>query len=323
MKELSAFPRVALGILPTPLYRLENISSLLKKNVYIKRDDMTGVSLGGNKVRKLEYLLGDAKAKGADYVLTTGGAQSNHAMLTAACANRLGMGSVLVLKKRGVWEKKGNQVLNALLGTEVRFVDSDSYDDVYAEMNAVSDALRAQGHVPYLIPVGGSVPLGSLGYVNCAREIAAQCAEQDLRLDHIVCCTGSGGTHAGLALGAHIYLPGVPVTGMDVDGDDFTRIVSSLMNDTAALLEYDPRFTPDDVRLRRMAGAGYAIPSPAGNDAMRLMARREGLILDPVYTGKTFAGLLETAREGGFDGAENILFLHSGGAGGVFAIDVP
>ncbi len=322
MKSLCDFPRLHLALLPTPLYRLENISALLHKNIYIKRDDMSGMSLGGNKVRKLEFLLADALKKGADHIITTGGAQSNHAMLTAACANRLGLGATLVLKKRGVCEKKGNQILNELLGADVRFVDADSYDAVYAEMDVLAEALRRAGHRPYLIPVGGSVPLGSLGYVNCAKEIAAQAEGMGLQLEHIVCCTGSGGTHAGLALGAKLYLPQARVTGVDVDGDDFPKVVSALMRDTAALMEADMRFSPEDVRIKPMVGEGYAIPSSEGNAAIHLMAQKEGLILDPVYTGKTFAGLLAMAEAGEFDGEENILFLHSGGAGGVFAIDI-
>ena len=160
MKQFSDFPRVSLGILPTPLYRLPNISEALGKNIYIKRDDMTGVALGGNKVRKLEFLIADAMAQGCDYMLTTGGAQSNHAMLTAACCDRLGLGSVLVLKKRGVWQKLGNQIINDLLGADVRFVDTDDYADVYAEMDRICGELRAKGHKPYCVTVGGSVPIG-------------------------------------------------------------------------------------------------------------------------------------------------------------------
>lgn len=322
MKELSDFPRVSLALLPTPLYKLDNISALLHKNIYIKRDDMTGVSLGGNKVRKLEFLLADARAKGADHVLTTGGAQSNHAMLTAACANKLGMGATLVLKKRGVFDKKGNQILNEILGVKPVFVDTDSYDEVYAKMNEIAEELRAEGHDPYLIPVGGSVPLGSLGYVNCANEIKRQSEAMGLHFERIVCCTGSGGTHAGMALGAKLYLPDTRVTGVDVDGSDFAAIVSSLMNETAGLMELDMHFSPEDVLLKSMVGEGYAIPSPEGNAAIRLMAQTEGVILDPVYTGKTFAGLIAMAESGELEDDENILFLHSGGAGGVFAIDI-
>lgn len=162
MKQITDFPNIPLSLLPTPLYKLENLSRELGKNLYVKRDDMTGVALGGNKVRKLEFLLADARAKGADYVLTAGGPQSNHAMLTAACAARLGMKSILVLKKRGALSG-GNLILDQLYGGEVRFVDTDSYDDVYAEMERIMDRLRDQGHVPYFIPVGALCPWGAWG----------------------------------------------------------------------------------------------------------------------------------------------------------------
>lgn len=322
MKDISTFPRVSLGILPTPMYRLPNISRTLGKNIYIKRDDMTGVALGGNKVRKLEFLIADAIEQGCDYMLTTGGAQSNHAMLTAACCSRLGIGCMLVLQKRGVWQKLGNQILNDLIGVEVRFIDTDDYADIYAEMDHICDGLRAEGHKPYCVPVGGSVPLGSVGYVNAAHEAIEQAKAQGVVFDDIVCCTGSGGTHAGMDLGARIYSPTTRVTGIDVSNDDFQPIVAGLVNGASALLEAGITVSAEDINVYHCYGAGYAIPSEAGVAAMKLMARQEGIILDPVYTGKTFAGLLQLAEQGYFDGRDNILFLHSGGAGGLFAINL-
>ena len=297
---------------PTPIHTLENISALLGVNVFVKRDDLTGLGLGGNKVRKLEFLLAEAKAQGAEVVFTTGGAQSNHAMLTAAAAGKLGMKAILILKRRGITTRTGNLLLESILGTDVRFVDTDDYADIYAEM----DRVGAELGVPYYkIPCGGSNALGSLGYVACAEEIAAQGG----RFDHIVCAEGSGGTMAGMALGAKLFLPGTRVHGMMVDTDPFDEITLRLMREAAALLEVTDEITPADFSLRDMCGAGYAIPSEAGNAAVRLMAEREGLFLDPVYTGKAFAGLLELAREGAFRPGENVLFLHSGGAGGLFA----
>ena len=315
MKSLHTFPRVSLGIFPTPIQKLENISRLLHANVYVKRDDLTGIGLGGNKVRKLEFLLADAKEKGAEVVFTTGGAQSNHAMLTAAAAGKLGMKAILVLKKRGVTERLGNQLLEHLMGTDVRFVDTDDYADIYAEMDRIGKGL---GRPYYKIPCGGSNALGALGYVDCAREIAGQ----GLRVDHLICAEGSGGTMAGLALGAKLFLPGTKVYGMMVDTDPFDRITPALMREAAALLEIAPEITPADYTLRDMCGPGYAIASEAGNAAVSLMAEREGLFLDPVYTGKAFAGLVELAEEGAFGEEENVLFLHSGGAGGLFAIQM-
>lgn len=312
MKSLDSFPRVSLGVFPTPIQKLENTSKLLHTNVYVKRDDLTGLGLGGNKTRKLEFLLADAKNRGAEIVFTTGGAQSNHAMLTAAAAGKLGMQAILILKQRGVTACLGNQLLERLMGTDVRFMDTDSYADIYKEMDRVGTEL---GKPYYKIPCGGSNALGSLGYVACAREIA----EQGLHFDHLVCAEGSGGTMAGLALGAKLFLPGTKVYGMMVDTDPFDRITLELMREAAELLEADLEITPADFTLRDMCGPGYAIPSEAGNAAVAFMAAKEGIFLDPVYTGKAFAGLLEMAREGAFRESDNVLFLHSGGAGGLFA----
>ena len=176
MTYFSSMPRVDLGLYPTPLYRLNAISTKYGRNIYIKRDDLCGVALGGNKVRKLEFLLAQAKAEGCDTVFTTGGAQSNHAMLTAACAARLGMKAILMLKKRGVTGHRGNLVLNEIYGAEVRLIDTDSYDDIYAEMERESVRLAAEGHRAYAIPCGGSNAMGTLGYANCVREIQEQAA---------------------------------------------------------------------------------------------------------------------------------------------------
>jgi len=313
MGSLNDFPRIPLGVFPTPVHRLDNISRLLGTNIYIKRDDLTGIGLGGNKVRKLEYLLADAKAQGAEVVFTTGGAQSNHAMLTAACCRRLGMTPILILKRRGVTERKGNQLLEYLMGTDVRFLDTDDYGDIYAEMDRVGQAL---GRPYYKIPCGGSNALGALGYAACAREIAGQ----GVKIDRLICATGSGGTHAGLALGAALYLPGTQVTGMMVDREPFGEIVPAIMRKAASLLGEDPGAYAAD--LRDMCGPGYAIPSREGNEAIARMAENEGLFLDPVYTGKAFAGLFAMAREGAFRPEDNVLFLHSGGAGGLFAGDI-
>lgn len=307
--------KISLGIFPTPIHRLDNISRLLGADIYIKRDDMTGLGLGGNKVRKLEYLLADAKAQGAEVVFTTGGAQSNHAMLTAAAAKRLGMTPILILKKRGVTARQGNQLLEHLMGIEVRFMDTDSYADIYAEMDRLGAEL---GRPCYKIPCGGSNALGTLGYVDCAREIR----DQGIPFDHIVCAEGSGGTMAGLALGARLYLPDTHVWGMMVDNDPFDVITPALMKEAAALLGEDIPIDDRNYTLRDMCGPGYAIPSEEGNAAVALMAGSEGIFLDPVYTGKAFAGLIAAAKEGAFGPGEKVLFLHSGGAGGLFAVEM-
>ena len=313
--KLNEFPRIPLGIFPTPIQKLENISRELGTNVYVKRDDLTGVGLGGNKVRKLEFLLADAKRRGAEVVFTTGGAQSNHAMLTAACDLKLGMTPILILKKRGVTACQGNQLLEHLMGVDVRFMDTDDYADIYAEMDRVG---RELGRPYYKIPCGGSNALGSLGYVACAKEIA----DQGGHFDHLICAEGSGGTMAGLALGARLYLPGTRVYGMMVDTDPFDEITPRLMREAAALLGETCEITDQDFTLRDMCGPGYAVSSAEGAAAVSLMARKEGLFLDPVYTGKAFAGLLAMAKEGAFKPEDRVLFVQTGGAGGLFAVSM-
>lgn len=225
------------------------------------------------------------------------------------------MTPILILKKRGVTAIRGNQLLEHLMGVDVRFMDTDDYADIYAEMDRVGSEL---GRPYYKIPCGGSNALGALGYVDCVREIR----DQGFKFDHMICAEGSGGTMAGLALGAKLYMPDMRVTGMMVDSDPFEKITVDLMRESAELLGADVQVDRSDFDLRDMCGPGYAIPSEEGNAAVSLMAQEEGLFLDPVYTGKAFAGLIAMAREGAFKSSERILFLHSGGAGGLFAVDM-
>ena len=323
MKQITDFPRVSLGILPTPLQKMENLSRVFGKNIYFKRDDLTGVSLGGNKVRKLEFLLADALEKGADTVMTTGGAQSNHAMLTAACCNKLGLKTILMLKKRGVSDMLGNQILNQILGAQVEFYDTDQYSDIYEEMARRKAALAKEGHIAYEIPVGGSTALGALGYVECFRETVEQCKNLGFTPDRMVSVVGSGGTYAGLCAGADLYAPQVKVTGMAVDDEPFESICKQLKLEIGSLLELDRVLDDANLDIHYNCGAGYGIPGPEDGEAVRYMARHEGIILDPVYTGKAFSLFLRMLREGAFDQDENIVFLHSGGAGGLFAIELP
>ena len=322
MKNINDLPRVSLGVFPTPFYKLENISAKYGKNIWIKRDDMCGVALGGNKVRKLEFLLADARAQGCDTVFTTGGAQSNHAMLTAACAARLGMKCILILKKRGVTERKGNLVLDDIYGADVRFMDTDSYDDIYAEMHRVGEELAKEGHKSYYIPVGGSNPLGAVGYVNGVREFTVQALAAGIRIGHIVSATGSGGTTAGLLLGAKLFQPGVKVTGMGVDDDPFEEIVPDLAAQAAGILECSFEREQDDFEMVYHVGQGYAIPNAEDTPYIEELARMEGILLDPVYTGKAWAGMLKLLKEGYFGDEDNIVFVHTGGAAALFAMDL-
>ena len=321
MRQITDFPCVPFGVLPTPLYKLNRLSNELGKNIYIKRDDLIGIGLGGHKVRKLEFLLADAQKNGADVVLTAGGPQSNHAMLTAACAAQLGMRCILVLKKRGALTG-GNQILNQIYGAQVYFVDTDSYDDVYAEMHRMMEGLKQEGHTPYFIPVGGSVPLGSLGYVNCAKEIANQAKEMEVDFDSIVSATGSGGTYAGLTYGAKLFMPSVKSIGIGICDDPFEEITFDLMNGLKELLQSDVPVEREDIHIHFHIGPGYSIPSPEGCAAVRRLARSEGILADPVYTGKALAGFFQMLEQGYFHNDKNILFVHTGGAGALFAVDL-
>ena len=322
MKNINDLPRVSLGVFPTPFYKLESISAKYGKNIWIKRDDMCVVALGGNKVRKLEFLLADAKAQGCDTVFTTGGAQSNHAMLTAACAARLGMKCILILKKRGVTEHKGNLVLDDIYGADVRFMNTDSYDDIYAEMHRVGEELAKEGHKSYYIPVGGSNPLGAVGYVNGVREFTVQALAAGIRVGHIVSATGSGGTTAGLLLGAKLFQPGVKVTGIGVDNDPFEEIVPDLAAKAADILECSFEREQDDFEMVYHVGQGYAIPNAEDTPYIEELARMEGILLDPVYTGKAWAGMLKLLKDGYFGDEDNIVFVHTGGAAALFAMDL-
>ena len=323
MRDLTDLPRVSLGLYPTPFYKLEAISAKYGRNIWIKRDDLCGVALGGNKVRKLEFLLAQARADGCDMVFTTGGAQSNHAVLTAACAARLGMDCRLFLKDRGVTGRRGNLVLDEIYGAPVRLVDTDDYQDIYREMEAEAAGLEARGHRCCRIPLGGSTPLGTLGYAAAARECAVQAMAAGIRVGHLVSATGSGGTTAGLLLGAGLFLPGARVTGMAVDPQPFRETVLDLAAGAAALLEASFQPQEKDLQILDCAGPGYAVPDPAATPAILELARTEGILLDPVYTGKAWAGLLAQVKAGGFEGEGDIVFFHTGGAAALFAMDLP
>lgn len=308
---MKTFEKVSLGLWPTPIVYLKNMSQVMGCQVYMKRDDLCGVALGGNKVRKLEYLLKDAMDKGYDLVMTTGQAQSNHAMLTAACCRKLGLECVLVLKKKGITERRGNQILNHLMGIEVRYVDTEDYEDIYREMDRIGEE---RGKKVYKIPCGGSNGLGSIGYVDGIREIKEQ---TDIEFDYVACACGSGGTAAGVLLGTSLYAPQTEVILAKVDSDPFEEIVPGIVKESAELLGIPmPKVSPIFVDAW---GEGYSIPSEEGMNAITSMLQTEGIVLDTCYTGKAFGALMRMAKEGRFKPEEKILFIHTGGAGGLFA----
>ena len=322
MKNIKSFPRINIGCYPTPFYLMKNLSNKIGLNLFIKREDLSGIGIGGNKIRKLEFLLADAKLKNCDTVITTGAAQSNHAMLTAAACRALNLEPILVLKKRGVTALKGNLLLNHILNTKVHFVDIDDYEDVYKEMNKIAKGLITKGKKPYIIPLGGSVPLGVLGYVNAVSEMLSQAEQKGIAIEHIVCASGSGGIQAGLIVGTKLFNRNIKVTGIEISPEEgFAKIVADLANGTLKLLESELSIKEEDVVVKEYIGPGYACPSPEGTEAIKLVARTEGIILDPVYTGKAFGGLMSLAKEGYFNKGDNIVFMHTGGIPALFAIE--
>ena len=226
---------------------------------------------------------------------------------------------MLFLKQRGVTEQRGNLILDRLFGAEVRFVDTDQYAVIYDQMLSLDEELSAQGHKCCAIPAGGSTPLGTVGYAVCAEEIAAQCDS----VGHIVSAVGSGGTAAGLLLGAKRCFSGVRVTGVSVYQDAFEDIVPQLAEDAAALLDMPFVRSEGDFRIYPHIGDGYAVPNPADTPCIEELARLEGILLDPVYTGKAWAGMLELLKAGQFDGDGSIVFVHTGGTPALFALDLP
>jgi D-cysteine desulfhydrase len=317
---LTRFPRRRYTPGPTPIEPLTRLSGELGgPEIWIKRDDLLGLAGGGNKTRKLEFLVGDALAKGCDTLVTTGAVQSNHCRLTAAAAAKEGLKCRLVLEQRvpGSYDPKasGNNLLFDLLGVEaVEVVDADA--DIPAAMQAIADDLGKKGRKAYVIPGGGSNALGAVGYAACAQELMGQLFDAQLVIDHIVCTSGSAGTHAGLLAGLVSLNAQIPVTGISVRRPRVEQegLVRSLTKDCADVLGTVSPVRRDVAVLDDWVGPGYAIPSPEMVEAVRMLARLEGILLDPVYTGKAMAGLIALARQGRWSAKEKVLFLHTGGA---------
>lgn len=322
IKEL---PRIELASLPTPLWEAPRLSVALGgPRILIKRDDLTGLAMGGNKARKLEFILADAKAKGVDILITTGAAQSNFAMQMAAAGRKLGMRTILILFKGQHPEVQGNLLLDQLLDAEVRIMDVS-----LTELNKISEAmeqlakeLREKGHNPYVVPPGGDMPLGTVGYVVAAREISRQLTSLGLTADYLVVANGAGGTQAGLALGVEYYKLGFKVIGCSVAlaKEVCQSLCAELCNNTAKMLGLSIAMSPEEFDVfDDYIGDGYGIPGKACIDAIKLVARTEGIFLDPVYTGKAMAGLIDLIRKRKFTSSETVIFVHTGGTPALFA----
>lgn len=323
MMQIGNLPRVKLADLPTPLEKAPRLGKALGGiNLYIKRDDNTGLCMGGNKARKLEYLLAEAMEQGCDTVITTGGAQSNHARMTAAGARKLGMKPVLVLEGPKPEGRQGNLLLDDLVGAEVLFVAKDS--DMGVEMESVAKRLRASGSKPYIVPLGGSNPLGSIGYVAAAVELCSQAFEEGIKIDHAYLTLGSGGTMAGFALGMKVLMPEVKVWGISVSRkvDLCKQRVIPQAQGAAKIAGIPFGLEPEELLVDdAYIGPGYAIPTAECLEMIRLAASTEGIILDPVYTGKTMAGLAGHVTRGLVKPGETVVFIHTGGAPAIFAFE--
>ncbi len=321
---LARFPRVRLAHLPTPLEPLERLSAALGgPEIWIKRDDCTGLATGGNKTRKLEFLMAEALAEGADMVMTQGATQSNHARQTAAAAARLGMACHLLLEDRtgyrhADYRENGNVLLDRLFGATIE--ERPGGADMNAEMEAVAGARRAGGMRVYTIPGGGSNTTGALGYVNCALELLAQVNDAGLRVDRIVHATGSAGTQAGLVAGLRALSAGIPVLGIGVRAPREVQEanVFRLAEATAEKIGAAGAVRREDVVANcDYVGPGYGLPAESTLEAIDLFARTEGILLDPVYSAKGAAGLIDLVRRGEIGRGERVVFLHTGGAAGL------
>ena len=321
---LARFPRVRLFPTPTPLEKLEHLSRHLGgPAIWIKRDDCTVVATGGNKVRKLEWLVGEARAQGATHLVTQGAVQSNHVRQTVAAACRFGLACEIILEERTGsnaidYTQSGNVLLDELMGAKIRRVPGGT--DMNEQLALVAAEVAAAGGRPYVIPGGGSNIIGALGYVECALELVNQANEMGLEIDRIVTATGSAGTHAGLVAGIAVMGADIPILGIGgrAPKDAQEANVFKLAVETADLLGHKDRVTREMVVANcDYVGAGYGLVDEEVIEALKLAARTDAILLDPVYTGKAMKGLIALASKGDFDG-ETVVFLHTGGSQGLF-----
>lgn len=321
LHNLTRFPRLEFIGAPTPLEYLPRLSDHLGREIFIKRDDVTPIAMGGNKLRKLEFLAADALREGADTLVTAGAIQSNHVRQTAAVAAKLGLNCVALLEnpigtRAENYLSNGNRLLLDLFSAQIEMCDA--LTDPVRQLDELATRVEAQGFRPYVIPVGGSNALGALGYVESALEIARQC-EGAVEIASVVVASGSAGTHAGLALGLGQLMPQAELIGVTVSRRvaDQQPKVATLVEELDTLLEVQTR--ADIVLWDDYFAPSYGTPNPEGLEAVKLLARLEGILLDPVYTGKAMAGLIDGISQNRFKDQGPILFIHTGGAPALFA----
>lgn len=317
------FPNsIKLAQAPTPIIKLERISKQFEgPEMYLKRDDYTGLATTGNKIRKLEFLLAEAQAQNCDYVITCGGIQSNHARTTAVAAAKIGMKSHLVLRNGISKDLEANPLLNRLVGAEMEYITTEEYQRVDEIMNRAAENLKNQGRRPYVIPEGGSNELGALGYVKAAEEIAQQLKTMKLKIHHIVVPVGSGGTYAGLLLGKFLYDLPAQIFGINVCDNEsyFVKKIYEIITKAVKRFNFDLKISKSDIKIiDGYVGKGYGLSRQEEIEMIKRVAQTEGVILDPVYTGKAFYGLYDQIRAGTFKQDEKVLFIHTGGIFGLF-----
>jgi len=309
-------PRLRFAHLPTPIESMARTAAFLRgPNLLVKRDDQTGLAFGGNKTRKLEYLLAEAREQGAETIISAGAVQSNHCRQTAAAASRFGLDCILVLFGDPPETPDGNHFLHYLLGAEIIYT---SREVIEVRLEEVFQKAGSEGRKPYLIPYGGSNPTGALGYVNAMLELA----EQDVDPDWIVFPSSSGGTQAGMLVGARMSGFGGKILGISVDepAGVLTDRVTALATRTAAFIEKDWQFSVDEVLVNdAYIGGGYGVMDKPEIEAIKLFAEQEALLLDPVYTGRAAAGMIDLIRQGFFAPTETVLFWHTGGGPALFS----
>ncbi len=322
---LDDIPRVTLTHLPTPIEEAPRLAAKLGlRKLLVKRDDCTTLTLGGNKARKLEYLMADALAKDADVVLTDGGPQSNHARMTAGAARKVGIERCILFLGGPRFDRfYGNLLLDVILGAKIRFMEDATVKDMEDAMQREAARLRSEGHKPYVIPIGGSSPLGILGYVRAMRELAEQLEAED-RAPYIFTAVGSAGTVSGCALGVRLFLPEAELIGISVarKSKPLREMSAELAKGAASLIQANETFQPDDITINdEYYGERYGVPSEAGNHAILTAAQTEGLILDPVYTGKAMSGLIDMAQRDLIDRDRTVVFMHTGGSPALMAFE--
>lgn len=316
-------PKASLGYFPTPLIELTRLSKTLGgPNIYMKRDDNTGLALGGNKTRKLEYIMGDALAKGADTVITAGAIQSNHCRQTAGAAASLGLECHLVLGGEEPEQPQGNLLLDKVYGCHIHWTGENRKGE---DIPALVAQLKAEGKKPYVIPYGGSNELGAVAFIEAYKELNAQREALKVDFSHIIFASSSGATHAGLMLGNKILQTHSQIVGINIDKGEMDKVpfdehIVSLANSTAQYIAADYQFTADDLILNSdYVGDGYGVIGELEKEAIALTAQNEGILLDPVYTGRAMGGLIDMIRTGQIKATDNVLFWHTGGAPALFA----